>query len=220
MCPPPILELMMEDEDEDIGNLPLIPHNQGSCGHASMGSHSLRWSACHVWTWFSTNTPYHSAETLILEDDSSSLDNNCSHSSGSDSSGFKSPEDDDLDEPIPTYQMSQKMAYKVQLAHHQVLISWLMVIRDPLGHLVPQRALWRLILQHCTSAPLTTPTDSMPSSTHLDCEPSQSQYHTDTQVHSEDLHQSANADTTSKCQWPRGTHMCSTCSALTPGFKS
>ena len=59
-----------------------------------------------------TRAATYSAETLILEDDSLSLDNNCSHSSGSDSSGFKSPEDDDLDEPIPTYQMSQKMVLK------------------------------------------------------------------------------------------------------------
>jgi hypothetical protein len=75
-----------------------------------------------------SQTAPHSAETLVLEDDiddTSSLDNNCSHSSGSESSTIES-EDDDLDEPIQTSQTnrtSQKMAFEVRLANLRVLIS-------------------------------------------------------------------------------------------------
>lgn len=72
------------------------------------------------------------AETLVVEDDiegSSSLDNNCSHSSVSDSSTFNSSsEDENLGEPIPSRTsqsnaMSQKMAFEVRCAVLWALIS-------------------------------------------------------------------------------------------------
>ncbi|KAN0138826.1 hypothetical protein V8E53_003214 [Lactarius tabidus] len=60
------------------------------------------------------------AETLIMEDDSSSLDNNCSHSSLSrrDSSSECPPEDEECDWDVPaalppqTARLSQKMAFE------------------------------------------------------------------------------------------------------------
>src|ERR1700677_597817 len=88
-----------------------------------------------------------SAETLLLEDDSSSLDNNCSHSSGSESSAFESEDDDLVEQPTQSNKMSQKMAFEVRLAHLQVLNHDLCLFRDPLGHLMPQKALRRT--SHC-----------------------------------------------------------------------
>ena len=80
------------------------------------------------------------AETLILEDDiddSSSLDNNCSHSSGrtsSESGESGLSEDEDSEEhdnrelvTTQTARSSQKMAFEVRISQHRVLISQLMV---------------------------------------------------------------------------------------------
>ena len=80
------------------------------------------------------------AETLILEDDiddSSSLDNNCSHSSGrmsSESGKSGLSEDEDLEEhnnwelvATQTARSSQKMAFEVHISQLWVHISQLMV---------------------------------------------------------------------------------------------
>jgi hypothetical protein len=91
----------------------------------------------------SRTAPYSAAETLLIEDDSLSLDNNCLHSSGSESSAFESEEDDLVEQP--TYKMSQKMAFEVRLTHLWVLNHNLQLFRDCLGHLMLQRALQRVI---------------------------------------------------------------------------
>jgi hypothetical protein len=84
---------------------------------------------------------------LLVEgdNDSSSLDNNCLHSSVSESSSFESEDNELVVQPTQTNKMSQKMAFEVCLAHLQILNNHLWLFRDRLGHLLPQRALWMSI---------------------------------------------------------------------------
>ena len=84
----------------------------------------MRPDACPVAK--SSDSP-HIAETLIQEDNSS-LENHCSHSSGTEESDSESYEPDNSAGFTQTTGLSQRMALEVSVPHLQVLKSCLKVV--------------------------------------------------------------------------------------------
>jgi hypothetical protein len=105
----------MDNEDETMGGLGTVTGRQ-------IGVRKLKRSACHVCIMFLLFNVVRFpplAETLVQEDNSS-LEEHCSHSSGAEDSDSESPEDDErTDDDVvgfkPTARLSQKLALEVSL---------------------------------------------------------------------------------------------------------
>jgi hypothetical protein len=123
--------VLLTDEEEIMNHeAPTLKQSSTSREvHEGVRNPPLRRCACRVWTvmLIAKLNYFHLAETLILEDDSSSLDNNCSHSSlsGTDNSSEYGPHEDEEHDwdiepaalPPQTARSSQKMAFEVRISH-------------------------------------------------------------------------------------------------------